>query len=227
MDGDVLGGNARRFQLSTIDRPKIEKESPSAAAADELPGKVRRDLSAHFVAAGSDRGSEPGPYVLQPLAEPDQGGHTRRRGVLRGAAPARVDDSDGPMPGQDDRNAVGRLHDQADTCQVRGERIALPHIVDVSFGGCLPDRHRAVTVDLSRAHEGDSWNPERGGEATAEEASWGSLALRRGSPSRECDQNSRRHATRPEDRDAVLCLFEPVAACHGCIVGAGLAEAES
>ena len=224
MDGDILGGDARRFQLRAVGRPKIEEESAAAAAADELPGKLGRDLAAHFVAAGSDRGSEPGPDILRPLAEPDQGGHARRRGVFRGAAPARVDDSDGPLPGQDDRNAVGRLHDQTDPGQVRGERIALTRITDLRRGGRLPDRHRAVTMDLCRAHERDSWKSERGGKAAPEKAGRGRLTLRSGPSSRERDHDSSRRANRPENQNAVICLFEPAVVRHVRIVESGLAE---
>jgi hypothetical protein len=224
MNGDVLGGDVRRFQLATVGRAEIQEESASAAAADELSGKLCRDLSSHFVAADSDGGSEPGPHILRPFAERDESGHARRRGVFRGAAPARVNDSDGPPPGQDDRNAVGRLHDQADAGQVSSERVALARILDFSFGGSLPDCHRAVTVDLRRAHERDSVQTERGREPAAEEAGRGRLALRRGSTARECDHDSGRRANRPEDRYAILRLFEPVAACHGGIVGGWVAE---
>jgi hypothetical protein len=104
------------------------------------------------------------------------------------------------------------------------KRIALARILDFSFGGRLADCHRAVTVDLRCADERDSVQTERGREPAAQEAGWGRLALRRGSTARECDHDSSRRANRPEDRYAVLRLFEPVACCHGGIVGAGLAE---
>ena len=104
MDGDVLGGDARRFQLRAVGRPKIEKESAAAAAADELAGKLRRDLSAHFVAAGSDRGAQPSAEAVG-VSPSATGGTPPPRRFSRSRA-SEVDDSDGPPRRPDDRNAV-------------------------------------------------------------------------------------------------------------------------
>ena len=91
MRGDVLARDAGRLELGAVDGGKIQMEPPAAGGAQELTGELRGDLAAHLVAAGPDRGAEPGAHGARVGAEIPQRRDGADRGcVLRRAAPARV-----------------------------------------------------------------------------------------------------------------------------------------
>ncbi len=61
MDRDVLREKAGDLELGRVDRAQIEKKPGAAASSYELSRELRGDFSADLVAAGADRGAEPGP----------------------------------------------------------------------------------------------------------------------------------------------------------------------
>src|SRR5262245_51937655 len=107
-------------------------EAASAGTPRELSRELRGDLSADLVAARADRRAEEGAQAGRLLGKALGRGGPGGGGVLRRASPTGMDDGDRLLTGENERNAVGGLHDERDSGKLRREDVALPGVADGS-----------------------------------------------------------------------------------------------
>ena len=113
MDRDRGARHAGLLELGDVDGLEVDPELAAAAGSDEVARELRGDVAADLVAAGPDRGPEPGAERPGLRAETRERANGFRRYVLRRTAPAGVRGPDDGGTREEDRDAVRRLDDES------------------------------------------------------------------------------------------------------------------